>query len=746
MKEEHFDTGSVATQKEEERKKIVRSYKRLIEVWHTRKETQDRWEVRKAFRVAADAHKGMRRKSGEPFIFHPIAVATIAAGELGLGRTSIIAALLHDTVEDTDLTLEEVEGMFGEKVARIIDGLTKIEGISETPSTTAQAETLKKILFTLSDDVRVILVKLADRLHNMRTLESMPYLKQLKVASETRFIYAPLANRLGLYEMKSELEELSFRYSNPDTYKQIKLQIKLNSDELNNRYEVFKKPLEKFYSNSDHRVTIRLRKKSAFSIWKNMNEKELMFEDVFLTPTVEIIIQAKPEQEKYECWTTYASLTSIFKSNNNKLQDLISQPKANGYSAIHATVMISGGHWVRVQIRSQRMEEIATKGYAAYWKYKDQFDQEGLEKWLLRTKELLKETEQDAIPFIDDFKMNLFSEEIYVFTPIGDMITLPVGATVLDFAYAIHSDLGNQSIGANVNHKLQGVDYQLMTGDQVEIITSKKNKPTEKRLEYVVTTRAINNIKYAIKTERKKYKPQGEKKFQEICEQLKADYQHCSISKLIEKLGMSSDTDLYYFLATNKLGIKEIKASLTDYDRKSSWLRFPSIFTGNLPFTKKTEEQKENSNPSIDKKNTPEHVEFVVSSCCNPIPGDDVVSILQPGKPIEIHRTNCEVAIKLMSRYGKKITSPNWNQNSDITFLASFKLTAVNQVGLIKSITTVIADDYNLNIRKFDLETIGEMVEAIVFLYVENKQTLDKLTKKLKKIKGVIKVNRIEKF
>jgi GTP pyrophosphokinase len=734
------------TSTEEERKQIVRSYKRLIDVWHTRKETQDRWEVRKAFRVAANAHKDMRRKSGEPFIFHPIAVATIAAGELGLGRTSIIAALLHDTVEDTDLTLEDVEGMFGEKVARIIDGLTKIEGISETTSTTAQAETIKKILLTLSDDVRVILVKLADRLHNMRTLDAMPYLKQLKIASETRFIYAPLANRLGLYEMKTELEELSFRYSNPDTYKQIKHQIEVNNAELKKRYEVFKKPIEDFYSKSNKQIEIRLRNKSAYSIWKNMNEKEMMFEDIYLTPTVEIIVQSKPEQEKYECWNTYAALTSIFQPNNNKLHDLISQPKANGYSAVHATVMIPGGYWVNVQIRSQRMEEIATKGYAAYWKYKDKTDQEGLEKWLLRTKELLKETELDAIPFIDDFKMNLFSEEIYVFTPKGDLITLPVKATVLDFAYAIHTDLGNKCIGANVNHKLLSVDHQLQTGDQVEIITSKKNEPTEKRLEFVVTARAKNNIKQAIKANRKKYREKGEEKFKKICEQLKADNQHCGINNLIEKLEIANDTDLYYYLATDKLTLKEIKEALFGAERKSSWLRFPSIFTSNLPFTKKTTSIKEEEILPENKNNTSEKVEFIVPSCCHPIPGDGVVSISQPGKLMEIHRTNCEVAIKLMSRYGKKITSPNWNQNSNISFLAGFKLTAESKVGMIKNITTIIADDYNLNIRKFDLETIGEMVEAAVFLYVENKQVLDKLMKKLIKIKGVIRVIRIEKF
>ncbi len=748
MREEVANTKTVSAE-EQERKEILRHYRRLIEVWHTRKDTRDRWEVRKAFRIAADAHKDMRRKSGEPFILHPIEVATIAAGELGLGRTSIIAALLHDTVEDTDITLEEVERMFGEKVARIIDGLTKIEGISESASSTAQAETLKKVLLTLSDDVRVILIKLADRLHNMRTLDAMPHLKQLKVASETRYIYAPLANRLGLYKMKSELEDLSFRYLNPDTYKQIKHKIGQQKSELEKRYEVFRKPLEQFYSHSGNQAEIRLREKSVYSIWKNMSEKELEFEDIYLTPTVEIIVDAEPEQEKYVCWNTYAALTNIFQSNNSKLQDMISQPKANGYSAIHATVMIPGGHWVNVQIRSHRMEQIATKGYAAYWKYKDQYDENELDKWLVRTRELLMEADKDAIPFIDDFQKNLFTDEIYVFTPVGDVITLPVNATVLDFAYAIHSDLGNTSIGANVNRKLVGVDYKLSTGDQVEIIASKKNKPTEKRLEYVVTPKAKNNIKLAIKNERRKYRKQGEEKFKEICAQLKAEQQQCSTNQILEKLKLNSDTDFYYFLATDKLTIKEIKEAVLGHERKSSWLRFPNIFSGSLPFTKKSTDTaagKSDKNQITVKNNDKIEVDFVVSSCCNPIPGDDVVSITRPGKQVEIHRTHCETAIKYMSQYGKKITSPTWGNNSELLFLAGFKLTAENRIGMIKTITTIISDEYSLNIRKFELETLGEMIEASVFLYVNNKEVLMKLMKSLKKIKEVIRINRIEKF
>ena len=747
MKQESDHIISI-TKQEQERREILRRYKHLIEVWHTRKETQDKWEVRKAFKVAAEAHKDMRRKSGEPFIFHPLEVATIAAGNLGLGRTSIIAALLHDTVEDTDLTLENVEGMFGEKVARIIDGLTKIEGISETAYSTNQSETLKKVLLTMSDDVRVILVKLADRLHNMRTLDAMPRLKKLKIASETRYIYAPLANSLGLYDIKSELEELSFRYSNPDYYKQINHQITGYKTELEKRFEKFKEPVAENFAGSSPEIEIQLRRKTAFSIWKNMTEKELTFEDVYLTPTVKLIVESKPEQEKVACWTTYASITNIFKINNNKLLDLISQPKTNGYSAIHTTVMVPGGYWVNVQILSRRMEEIATKGYAAYWKYRDKNDREGLEKWLIRTRELLKEANDEAIPFIDVFRKNLLTEEIIVFTPTGDLIPLPTGATVLDFAYAIHTDLGNKCIGANVNRKLKSVDYELSSGDQIEIINSKIDKVTEKWLDIAVSARAKARIKQALKAQRRKYRKQGEEKFEKICKQLKAEHPLCNVEQILEKLNISGKTNFYYFLAVEKLGVKDIKEALFGVEQKLGWRRIPGIFTSNLPFVKKsgsTAKAGAADNLYFEEGKNEEEVGFVIPSCCNPIPGDDVVSINWPEKPMEIHRTNCPVAIKYMSQYGKKITNPDWNKNLEVYFLAGLKLVSENKKGLIRIITGIISDVYNLSIRKFDLITTGEMVETQIYLYVKDSTQLKNLMKSLRKVKEVIKVSRIEK-
>jgi GTP pyrophosphokinase len=636
--------------------------------------------------------------------------------------------------------------MFGTTVSRIIDGLIKIEGISETTSTSAQAATIKKVLLSLSDDVRVILIKLADRLHNMRTLESMPRLKQLKIASETKFIYAPLAHRLGLYNIKTELEELSFKYSNPDAYKQMLKNIEKNRPELMRRFELFKHPIEEHLKRLGKKVEIRLREKSAYSIWRNMKEKDMEFKDVYLTPTVEFILETQPESEKLECWSVYASVTNVYKSNSKKLIDMISQPKANGYSAIHTTVMMPGGIWVDVQIRSKRMDEIAQKGYTAYIKHKgSDSDDEGLNKWLERTRELLWSSDDDAIPFIDALKTDLFSDEIYVFTPKGDIVTLPTGATVLDFAFAIHTDLGYKSIGANVNHKLVSVDHPLQTGDQVQIITSKKQKPSEHQLNFVVTTRAKTWIKKAIKAERKKFLPEGITLFEKICKELKADQKLCDVKNLMEKFNIKENTDFFYYIATGKISIKEIKNVLFPQEKKSIWRMIPYILPGNFAFQKKTGD-KEKENLISENKEDFAHLSYVVSSCCNPIPGDDVVSIKRPGGPLEIHRIDCDEAVKLMSQYGKSVSDPEWGKGDDLYFLAGIKITAKNEKGLIKKISSIITDDFNLNIKKFDLETIGEMVTADILLYLKDLKTLNNLMKKLKKAEPVIKVSRLINF
>ena len=712
--------------------------------------------VRKAFRLAADAHKNMRRKSGEAFIFHPIEVATIAAGEIGLGRTSIISALLHDTVEDTNLRLEDIREMFGEDVARIIDGLTKIDEISDT-SSTAQAETLKKILFTLTDDVRVILIKLADRLHNLRTMEVMAREKQLKVASETLFLYSPLANRLGLYAIKTELEELSFKYSQPYIYKDISEKIVASVESRQAIFSNFKPPIEIELEKLKLDFEIKCRMKTAYSIWQKMQIDLVPFEEIYNTFSVEIIIDSKLKKEKLDCWAAYSTVTGIFTPNNKKLRDWISTPKANGYEAIHATVMGFDGHWVDVQIRSKRMDEIAMKGYAAHWKYKDQEKLDvGLDKWLKRTRELLKESEEETIDFINDFKKNLFEDEIVVFTPKGDMINMPAGSTVLDFAYTIHTELGNHCIGANVNHRLVPIDYQIKSGDQVQIIDSKVQLPNEDWYGYVRTARAKTRIKTAIKNERKKFREQGKKKLDQYLEQLKLESTKPIITKLVKWNNLNGILDLYYYVAQDKIGFKSVKEALIQSETLASWVR-----NFRLPFVKPKMpviageallgSEDDSMLISQTKKKVNENgefteLEYAVAKCCNPIPGDDVIGLIFPNEPIRIHKTECNVAIKLMAQYGKNIVKAKWKQKEGIIFLAGLNIKAVDNIGLVQKISATIANDFEINIRSLNLLNSKGLVDIDVTIYVNSTEKLKNLIQHLKKIKEVIKVTRLEKI
>ena len=739
---------------EKERLDILRAYRRLVEVWHTRKDTIDRWMVRKAFRFAADAHKTMRRKTGEPFILHPIAVATIAAGEIGLGRTSIIAALLHDTVEDTNITLTDIRIMFGEEVERIIDGLTKIDEISDNTST-AQAETLKKILYTLSDDVRVILVKLADRLHNMRTLDAMSQVQQLKIASETLYIYAPLAYRLGLFAIKSELEELSFKYNQPQIYKDIKGKLDARSTSDRKYIEGFISPIEEALRVQQNlNFEIIYNEKTAYSIWGKMRANQIPFEDVYDTFSVDVILDTEVKKEKLACWAAYTIVTSLYKPNNKKLHDWISTPKANGYEAIHTTVMGRNGRWIDVHIRSKRMEEIAQRGYAAYWKYKDVNSVDaGLDEWLNKTRELLTESDEEAIAFINDFKQNLFSEEIVVFTPEGEMINLPAEATVLDFAYAIHTDLGNHCIGANVNHRLVPVDYHIKSGDQVEVITSRIQQPNENWYEYVVTARAKSRIKLAIKNERKSFRKEGEDKLSGYLEQLRLEPTKPNITKLIEDNKLNGPVDLYYYIAQDKIGLKEVKESLQPQQESLvSWmrgLRFPFVRPKiSSEASVQLREQKENGSGGKGDQLSDDfsELDYIVSKCCNPIPGDEVIGLVFPNEPIQIHKTSCEVAIKLMSQYGKNIVKARWKHKEGIAFMAGLQIRAADKIGFIKQLATAIADDFNMNIRSLNLESKAGLIDLTMTLYVNDTESLKNLIQHLKKTKGVIKVSRLDKF
>ncbi|RLD40254.1 MAG: RelA/SpoT family protein [Bacteroidetes bacterium] len=736
---------------EQERLDILRRYRRLIEVWHTRKTTQDKWMVRKAFRLAADAHKDMRRRSGEPFILHPLEVATIAANEIGLGTTSIISALLHDTVEDTDMTLDDIKIMFGEEVMRIIDGLTKIEGISET-SVSSQSETLKKILLTLSDDVRVILVKLADRLHNMRTLEAMPREKQVKVASETKYLYAPLAYRLGLYSIKSELEDLSFKYSEPQIYREIEEKLQAKSEVRQVFFDEFRKPIENALQAINLSFNIQCITKTSFSIWQKMRKDEMPFEEVYDVFSVDVVIDEEKDKEVLACWSAYSAITAIYRPNNKSLRDFISAPKANGYEAIHITVMGQNGQWVEVHIRSTRMDEIARKGYPAYLKYKTEGATDtGLDDWLNKTKELLKDSDEETVSFIDDFTRNLFSDEIVVFTPRGDMISLPLHATVLDFAYAIHSDLGNHCIGANVNHRLRPVDYAIKSGDQIEVINSRVQQPNKDWYKFVVTARAKSRIKIAIKNERKKYRSKGEQLLENYFTQLKIENSKPNVSKLITQQKLNGLVDLYFYIAKGEIGFKDVKEAFNPSESAMSWIR-----NFRIPFikTKIPLDDKAQQIQMVDKTEMKKNkgsgdfsaLEYSVSKCCNPIPGDNVVGLLFPNEPIQIHKTECEKAIRLMSHYGKNIVKAKWKQKEGVTFLAGLTVKAVDKLGLLQQISNQITDEFGLNIRSFNLESVEGLVDINITLYVNNTEKLNKLIQRLKKIKEVLKVSRYNKI
>lgn len=734
---------------EKEKKEILERYRNLLKVCKPKTSTEDKLLIRKAFNLALEAHKDMRRKSGEPYIYHPIEVAHIAAGEIGLGTTSVVCALLHDVVEDTNYTLEDISVMFGEKVAKIIDGLTKISGMFDNKTQSLQAENFRKMLLTLSDDVRVILIKLADRLHNMRTLESMPKEKQLKISSETAYLYAPLAHRLGLYSIKTELEDLAFKFTEPEIYGTIVQMIKESEADRKKFINRFMVPIKKSLSVWGIEHTILARTKSVYSIWEKMHKKEIPFEEVYDLFAIRIIINSPFDKEKIDCWRVYSIVTDSYKPNQERLRDWISIPKANGYESLHTTVMSREGKWVEVQIRTKRMDEIAEKGYAAHWKYKESAGNEGgLDEWLSKIRELLQSPESNALDFLDDFKMNLFSDEIYVFTPKGDLFTLPIKSTALDFAYTIHSHIGNNCIGAKVNHKLVPLNYVLKSGEQIEIITSEKQTPKEEWLSFVITARAKAQIKTFIKEERKKLATEGKAKLKLIFEELKIEFNSNNINKLINCANASSPTVLFLAINDESLGVKEVKACFFEHHERENWLRYLRI-----PFLRSR--QSETDAIIVDSKKVPDsadkllpvenqdNIKYKISNCCRPIPGDDVVGLLQADGFIEIHRTNCKNARQLMSKYGNKIVKSKWKSNSALEFLAGINIKGYDRIGLMNDITKVISTQLNINIRSVNLETVSGVFDGVITVYIHNTEQLKDLIENLKTIDGLDKITRI---
>ncbi len=731
-----------------EKKEIIRRYRNVLKVWYTRKTEKDKQLVRKAFDVAVEAHKDMRRRTGEPYIYHPLDVAHIAAEDIGLGTTSIVCALLHDVVEDTDYTIKDIEGLFGEKVAKIIDGLTKIEDIFDYSTSSLQAENFKKMLLTLSDDVRAILIKLADRLHNMRTLDAMPLEKQMKICSETRFLYAPLAYRLGLYTIKSELEDLVLKYTEPDIYQTILKKFKKTRKDRNIFIDKFVFPIKETLSQNGINARIETKEHSIFSIWQKMKSKEIPFEEIYDLFAVRIIIDTSPENERSDCWKVYSLITDLYRPKLDQLRDWISFPKANGYESLHSTFMSDTGRWVEVQIRTVRMNEIAEKGYAAHWKYKNSDeDESGLDEWLKKVRELLQSNDSDAIDFISDFRLNLFSDEIFVFTPKGELKNLPAGSTVLDFAYNIHTQVGNQCIGGKINHELVPVKHVLKSGDQVEIITSKKQIPNEDRFNFVITVRAKSRIKDSIKEERKKYKSLGIKKLKEYFDDLNIEYSRPNLKKLQNFIEYPSSIDLFYFVAIDKINLKDIKNSFQIEDR--------TLFGYRLPFSRSKKSKTINEIINEKVRNKPESLilksdinklKYKISDCCNPIPGDDVIGYFDGNDAILVHRTNCPQASKLMSSYGDRIVKAKWEHEKLISFLAGIKITAVDNMGLIKNISTIISQEFNVNIRSFHLETSEGVTHAIILIYVHDTKNLNTIIKKLRKIKEIKKISRIDRL
>ncbi|HOT87974.1 MAG TPA: RelA/SpoT family protein [Bacteroidales bacterium] len=741
---------------EKERQEILKRYKNLLKVCKPNSSTEDKKLIRKAFNLAVEAHKDMRRKSGEPYIYHPIAVAYISASEIGLGTTSVVCALLHDVVEDTDYTLTDIRGLFGEKVARIIDGLTKIAEIFDNNSPSLQAENFKKMLLTLSDDVRVILIKLADRLHNMRTLSAMPPQKQLKISYETLYLYAPLAHRLGLYSIKSELEDLALKHTEPEIYDNIYQKVKESEKERARFITRFINPIKKELNNQKIDFSITHRTKSINSIWEKMKKKEIPFEEVFDLFAIRIVVNTPIESEKAECWKVYSMVTDFYRPNPDRLRDWISIPKANGYESLHTTVMSSTGQWVEVQIRSKRMDEIAEKGYAAHWKYKETGNSEsGLDEWLRKIRELLKSPEANALDFLDDFKLNLFSDEIFIYTPKGELKTLPVGSTILDFAYNIHSQLGDSCIGAKVNHRLVPLNYKLKSGDQVEIISSGKQKPKEDWLNYVITAKAKSRIKVALKEDIRKLAEEGKEILMRKFKQFKLEFNNTNITKLSNFYKISNSQELFCQVANGKIGVKEIKLFIQEKDR-SKWFKYLTSPFSMLSGKDKAIPEKDSLQNKIatQLKNKPdtlligdnmEKLQYTISPCCNPIPGDDVFGFVTINEGIKVHRTNCPNAINMLSKYAYRVVKAKWTNNESLAFLAGIKIIGIDKIGLVNNITTVISSDLNMNIRSISVDSNAGTFEGIVMIYVHDTKNLNALIQNLKKVDGVQQVIRIDK-
>lgn len=727
-----------------EKREITRRYRNLLRSHKRSKNPAERKRIRKAFDVAVEAHREDRRKTGEPYIYHPIEVAHIVSAEMGLDTTSVVAALLHDTVEDTYITLEDIENLFGEKERYLIDGLTKIKGVLDH-STSMQAENFRKMILTLSDDVRVILIKLADRLHNMRTLDSMPRPKQLKIANETSYMYAPLAHRLGLYSIKTELEDLSLKYTEPEAYAEIVEKLKRSKSGRTRFINRFSKPIIDDLQKAGIQFELKGRTKSVYSIWKKMKTKHIPFEEVYDVFAIRIIMDTDSlEQEKNLCWNAYSMVTDHYKPNTERLRDWISNPKSNGYESLHATVMSDSGKWVEVQIRSRRMDEIAEKGLAAHWKYKDggAGKQNSLDMWLHQVREMLENPDADAINFIDDFKLNLFAEEIFVFTPTGDLKKLPVNATALDFAFEIHSQVGARTIGAKVNARLVPLSHQLKSGDQVEIITSKNQRPTEDWLNFVITGKAKSKIRESLKEKKKEVAQDGKEILKRKFKSLKADYISANVELLRKHYKTETTTDFYFEIATGKIDLKKLKG----YEISNGRLTFPKKkVDAPKPKEKKSPAALPGKSDTLILNDNNTNMEYKLAPCCSPIPGDDIFGFVTIGDGIKIHRTNCPNAVQMLSKFDYRVIKAKWSSQKEKESLAFIRFEGIDDIGLVHTITDTISRQLSVNMKSISFESHDGIFTGDISLYIHNTTHLNKLIREMENIKGVTRVMRVEK-
>ena len=720
-----------------DKKLILRDYRKLLRYSQSVISKDDLVLIKKAFKISLEAHKDMKRKSGEPYILHPLAVAQICIKELGLDSTSIICALLHDVVEDTDITLNYLEKEFGKPVSKICDGLTKISGFF-SPEISKQAENFKKMILTISDDLRVILIKLADRLHNMRTLDSMNRKSQIKIASESIYIYAPLAHRLGIFSIKTELEDLYLKYTNYKDYISIVKKLSSSKEKRDKFIKSFIRPIKRKTKDLNNKIKIFGRPKSIFSIYNKMKKQDITFEEVYDLFAIRIILDSTLVQEKSICWRIYSIVTDCYQPNPDRLKDWVSTPKSNGYESLHTTVMSNSGQWVEVQIRTKRMDDIAEKGFAAHWKYKENSKSDNkLDKWINNVREFLDQNDSSALELLEDFKSELYNDEVFVFTPKGDLITLPFNSTVLDFAFAIHSEIGLKCIGGKINQKLVPLNHIVKNGDQINILTSKNQKPSEDWLNIVVSSKSKSAIKQSFSKGKTNHFSIGKEILKRKLNNLKIDFEK-NISPIANYFGYKNVVDFYFDIGKDKIDLKILKN-----------------YKESISLEKKKIKSKSNTKPKkISKKFSKDNyivlddrvglMDYKFSDCCNPIPGDDVFGFITINDGVKIHRTNCKNSPELLSKYAYRILKAKWYSKNEISFLSSLKIKGTDRVGIIDDISKIISSELKVNMKSISINSNSGVFEGKIQLYVNNTSHLLRLIKKLEKIRNVIKVSRFE--